>query len=217
MRFRGRSGNERHHRRLGDNRRKANGHQPMSKLPHLMKALISTLLFCLSSAIAHAAGIQVLQIPSDANGPALKAMVWTPCAEAALDVPIGPYILNGRRNCPTVGEKLPLVVISHGHGGSYLGHHDLAETLADAGFVVAAIDHPGDTFSDMSRYRGQLVRGTSGRKLCDTHWRLPSHRAFWAAQHVSCRAMLHVSRSAFVFSRTDLHRQLDCDTDAALV
>jgi predicted dienelactone hydrolase len=32
-----------------------------------------------------------------------------------------------------------------------LGHHDLAEFLADAGFVVAAINHPGDTFSDMSR------------------------------------------------------------------
>lgn len=133
------------------NRGKAKGHQPTSKLSYLMKTLISTVLFCLSSAIAHAAGIQFLQIPPDANGPALKAIVWTPCAEAALEVPIGPYVLSGRRNCPTVGEKLPLIVISHGHGGSFLGHHDLAETLADAGFIVAAINHPGDTFTDMSQ------------------------------------------------------------------
>ena len=115
-----------------------------------MRVLISAVLLCVSASIAHAAGIKFLQIPPDAEGPAIKALVWTPCAEAAQEVPIGPYILNGRRNCPTVGEKLPLVVISHGHGGSFLGHHDLAEALADAGFVVAAINHPGDTFSDMS-------------------------------------------------------------------
>ena len=77
-------------------------------------------------------------------------MVWTPCAEPAQEIKIGPYVLAGRRDCPIVGDKLPLVVISHGHGGSFLGHHDLAEALADAGFVVAAINHPGDTFSDMS-------------------------------------------------------------------
>src|SRR5262249_25425139 len=36
-------------------------------------------------------------------------------------------------------------------GGSSLGHHDTAEALADAGFVVAAINHPGDNFRDLSR------------------------------------------------------------------
>jgi predicted dienelactone hydrolase len=116
-----------------------------------MKTLISAVLFCLSTTLAYAAGIEIVQIPADANGPALKAMVWTPCAEPGGEVPIGPYVLSGRRNCPVVGEKLPLVVISHGHGGSFLGHHDLAEVLANAGFVVAAINHPGDTYSDMSR------------------------------------------------------------------
>lgn len=116
-----------------------------------MKTFIAIVVLCLTVANAHAAGIKFVQIPADANGPAIKAMVWTPCAEPAQDVTIGPYVLKGRRDCPTLGDKLPLVVISHGHGGSYLGHHDLAETLADAGFVVAAINHPGDTFSDMSR------------------------------------------------------------------
>ncbi|MBN3763575.1 dienelactone hydrolase [Burkholderia sp. Ac-20365] len=115
-----------------------------------MKTFISAVLFCLTTAIAHAAGIKFVQIPADANGPALRAMVWTPCAEPSQDIPVGPYMLKGRRDCATVGTGLPLVVISHGHGGSFLGHHDLAEELADAGFVVAAINHPGDTFTDMS-------------------------------------------------------------------
>ena len=43
------------------------------------------------------------------------------------------------------------MVVSHGAGGSALGHHDTAATLADAGYVVAAISHPGDNFQDLSR------------------------------------------------------------------
>ncbi len=46
------------------------------------------------------------------------------------------------------GESLPLIVISHGQGGSYLGHHDTASALADAGFVVVSLNHPGDAFGD---------------------------------------------------------------------
>jgi len=135
-----------------------------------MKKLISAILVCLFATVASAAGIKFVQIPSDANGPALRAIVWTPCAEASQDISVGPYILKGRRDCPTLGARLPLVVISHGHGGSFLGHHDLAETLADAGFVVAAINHPGDTFSDMSRAGEMSVfveRPTDIRRLID--------------------------------------------------
>ncbi len=135
-----------------------------------MRTLISIVLFCLSTTISQAAGIKFVEIPSDANGPALKAIVWTPCAAAAQDVPVGPYVLTGRRDCPTVGEKLPLVVISHGHTGSLLNHHDIGETLADAGFVVAAINHPGDSFSDMSRQADISVfveRPTDIKRLID--------------------------------------------------
>ncbi len=60
-------------------------------------------------------------------------------------------MLPGVHNCPAKGVNLPLVVVSHGSGGSFLGHHDTAESLADAGFVVAAISHPGDNFQDLSR------------------------------------------------------------------
>jgi predicted dienelactone hydrolase len=119
-----------------------------------MRTFILAVWLCLLatvSTVSHAAGFKFLQIPADSNGPALKAIVWTPCAAAAQQIPVGPFVLSGQRDCPTVGDKLPLIVISHGHTGTYLGHHDLAETLANAGFVVAAINHPGDTHSDLSR------------------------------------------------------------------
>jgi predicted dienelactone hydrolase len=116
-----------------------------------MKVRLLAILFLCLASTAHAAGIKLLDIPADASGPALQAAVWTPCAEKSEEFTIGNYVLSGRRDCPATGDMLALVVISHGHGGSRLGHHDLAEKLADAGFVVAAINHPGDTTGDTSR------------------------------------------------------------------
>jgi predicted dienelactone hydrolase len=51
-----------------------------------------------------------------------------------------------------VGEQrgLPLIVISHGTGGSNRGHEDTAVALAQAGFVVAAPTHTGDNYRDDS-------------------------------------------------------------------
>ncbi|MGZ3426407.1 MAG: alpha/beta hydrolase family protein [Polyangia bacterium] len=46
--------------------------------------------------------------------------------------------------------KLPLVVISHGAGGSERGHHDTAEYLAEHGFIVVAPRHVGDNVEDQS-------------------------------------------------------------------
>ena len=115
-----------------------------------MRTFVLAVLLCVTT-LCDAAGIRFFQIPADERGPTFKAVVWTPCAEATQDVPVGPYVLRAKRDCPVAGQHLPLVVISHGHGGNALSHHDLAETLADAGFVVVALSHPGDTYSDMSR------------------------------------------------------------------
>jgi predicted dienelactone hydrolase len=135
-----------------------------------MKTLILAILTSLCATASQAAGLQFLTIPADASGPAIQTAVWTPCSSPASDQHIGPYDLKARRSCPTSGARLPMIVISHGHGGTYLGHHDLAETLADAGFVVAAINHPGDTHSDMSRADeiGEFIeRPTDIKRLID--------------------------------------------------
>ncbi len=113
--------------------------------------LTSAAMLCLAASLAHAAGFQRIEIPANGSLQPLKGAVWYPCAESAGAVKMGPYVLSVVENCPVAGEKLPLVVISHGHGGSFLGHHDTAEALADAGFVAVAINHPGDTTRDMSR------------------------------------------------------------------
>jgi predicted dienelactone hydrolase len=74
------------------------------------------------------------------------------------------------QNWQLSGDKLPLVVVSHGDSGQFWDYHDTAETLADAGFIVAAINHPGDTYGDMSR-SGDLAefveRPTDIKRLID--------------------------------------------------
>ncbi|WP_245330214.1 alpha/beta fold hydrolase [Bradyrhizobium sp. AS23.2] len=108
-------------------------------------------LCCLGTP-AEAAGIQLLE-----SDPALSGAIWYPCASEPTHVVLGrlsvgaDYDLKGVKDCPVTGAKLPLIIFSHGRGGFFGQHHDTAEALADAGFVVAAINHPGDTYSDSSR------------------------------------------------------------------
>ncbi|WP_066267180.1 alpha/beta hydrolase family protein [Hydrogenophaga palleronii] len=105
-------------------------------------------LLALSGVCAHAAGFDRLLVPANGTEPGIEALVWSPCATAAEPTALGPYVVQGMRRCPVAGEALPLVVISHGQGGDSLGHHDTATALADAGFVVVSLNHPGDSFGD---------------------------------------------------------------------
>jgi predicted dienelactone hydrolase len=113
------------------------------------------ILCCLGSP-AQAAGIQLLD-----SGPGLAGAIWYPCAAEPQNVPLGslavPFSdsLQGVKDCPVTGEKLPLVIVSHGSSGWFGLHHDVEEALANAGFVVAAINHAGDTTNDVS-HRGSL-------------------------------------------------------------
>lgn len=109
--------------------------------------------FCIAvfaSTSCLAAGLASLNIAATATEPAIKAFVWTPCAQAAGEVTQGPFTLVGVKYCDIAGKNLPLIVISHGQGGSRFGHHDTAAALADAGFVVASFNHPGDSNDDKS-------------------------------------------------------------------
>jgi predicted dienelactone hydrolase len=72
------------------------------------------------------------------------------------------------KDCPISGDRLPLIVVSPGNDGFFLNFYDTSETLADAGFVVAAINHPGDTTFDMSHFLSAFVeRPIDIRRLID--------------------------------------------------
>ncbi|MBN9005051.1 MAG: dienelactone hydrolase [Rhizobiales bacterium] len=117
---------------------------------HLL-ALVSTLLAFLGITAAQAAGVKNFDIPADSEGPAIRLLVWTPCSEPPKEMDARGATFLAVPGCPVTGEKLPLIVLSHGRRGWFGGHHDTAEALADAGFVVATLNHPGDTWRDTSR------------------------------------------------------------------
>lgn len=100
---------------------------------------------------ADAAGVRLIDIPESSKGKAFKAIVWSPCALAPVETKVGPFSINAVRDCPIEGKKLPLVIISHGYGGSAFSHHDTATELANAGFLVIALNHPSDSALDLSR------------------------------------------------------------------
>ena len=114
-------------------------------------SFILAVFLCFTTSLAHAAGFQFIEVPADGPLPALSGGVWYPCAQPTQEVKLGPFVMSVAKDCPVAGDKLPLVVISHGRGGTFVGHSDTAKTLANAGFVVIAINHPGDTALDKSR------------------------------------------------------------------
>jgi len=117
----------------------------------LFVMLIVVVVACFASPEAKAAGFSFIDIPADANGPALTGAVWSPCDQQPQQIRTRLATIVAARNCPVVGDRLPLIVMSHGSGGWFGAHRDTAAALADAGFVVAAIDHPGDNTTDRSR------------------------------------------------------------------
>ena len=85
------------------------------------------------------------------DGRPLEIGVWYPSQDLTGPVAMGPTTMSVAVNGAPQGKDLPLVVMSHGTGGSFLGHFDTAIVLADAGFVVVAVTHTGDNYADQSR------------------------------------------------------------------
>lgn len=113
--------------------------------------LFAAIILCFTATLAHGAGLRTIHVPAAADGPALDGAAWYPCSQQPAEVILGRLTVPAVKDCPLPDGKLPLVVVSHGRTGSFAGHHDTAEALADAGFIVAAISHPGDTVLDLSR------------------------------------------------------------------
>jgi predicted dienelactone hydrolase len=76
--------------------------------------------------------------------------------------------LRGAKDCPVTGAKMPLVIFSHGRGGFFGQHHDTAEALADAGFIVAAINHAwGSRPADIVRLLDFVLNDWKDRAAID--------------------------------------------------
>lgn len=118
-------------------------------------ALGAVLLLGLSTstfADSHPIGFHRTTLP-DPQRP-LEMVVWYPAtthatAQVIDDSPVFVSASAVRDVPPTAGEH-PLVVLSHGYRGNWSNQMWLASALADQGYIVAAVNHPGSTTHDRS-------------------------------------------------------------------
>lgn len=99
--------------------------------------------------MAAEAGWRSLSLPGGAPDAAhTMVALYYPTQAAARAIPMGPFTVRVAIQAPPVERFKGLIVLSHGVGGTELGHTSLAEALARSGYLVAAIRHPGDNWQD---------------------------------------------------------------------
>lgn len=96
-------------------------------------------------------GLAAIQVPDPINQGKMDGFVFYPSSRPGQGATrIGPYEVAATFDLPAQPRAHPLVLISHGNGGSRLDLHHLATHLASHGFVVATLDHPKDDYRDSS-------------------------------------------------------------------
>ena len=108
-------------------------------------------------ASGYEAGLATLSLTDPVEGGPMTAIVVYPTDADPKGGPpavshLGPFHVAAATGFPPAAGPFPLIVVSHGTGGSSLGHHDSATALARAGFVVASIEHPRDNYRDDSGF-----------------------------------------------------------------
>lgn len=122
--------------------------------PRLIHTLV--FLFCLATSLActagtgSGAGFRLLELNDPVGRKQMKAAVFYPAQESGGTTKMGPLEIAAAKDAPIQAGRHPLVLFSHGNGAGMFSHHDIASELAKQGFIVAAIEHPGDNFRDDS-------------------------------------------------------------------
>jgi len=104
-----------------------------------------------AASMASEPGWRTYTVP--ASGPAdapIAVALYYPTQAPARAIAMGPFTVRVAIQAPPDAQVKGLIIVSHGTGGSELGHSSLAEALARNGYLVAALRHPGDNWQDRS-------------------------------------------------------------------
>lgn len=123
----------------------------MRRFSALLSVVAALVLSSLNAACAHrveqSVGFQLASAP-DLDDQPLRLAIWYPSDAPSQMTDVGPFQFNVAMDGAASGRAHPLIVISHGTGGSAFNSANLAIRLAEAGFVVAAVTHTGDNYAD---------------------------------------------------------------------
>jgi hypothetical protein len=122
----------------------------MACLPRRILASLATLLVA-AHAHAYEAGWMLIHVAGTTPDAATTTVaLYYPTMAAPRAVAMGPFALDVAIGGKPVDKIKGLILLSHGIGGSELGHSVLAQALARHGYLVAALRHPGDNWQDRS-------------------------------------------------------------------
>jgi predicted dienelactone hydrolase len=101
--------------------------------------------------VAQNIGERTLFLKDESRNRPVTTEVWYPTDDTLTAKDKGPYPfihIPAVRNAAVAGKKLPLILISHGTGGGRITLEWLADKLVQNGFIVAAVDHFGNTYDN---------------------------------------------------------------------
>jgi predicted dienelactone hydrolase len=157
---------------------RAHSNPALRVLPLVMAT--ACLALALPAASAAEAGFRQMTVERAAEEKPGHAALYYPTADAARVIPMGPFPQNVAINGAPRSQFKGLIVISHGTVSTLIGFATLAQALARNGYLVAAVEHVGDTWQDQSlratpaRYFAERPRQVSrviDTVLADPQWR----------------------------------------------
>ena len=89
-------------------------------------------------------GSKQLIIKDNEKAISFPVLVHYPTTEASRSVSFGPYTMNVSPDAKIIDGRFPLIVISHGNGGSHLLYRTISTHLAKNGYIVAMLEHYGN-------------------------------------------------------------------------
>ncbi|CNI38088.1 putative lipoprotein signal peptide [Yersinia intermedia] len=95
-------------------------------------------------------GIKKLEVVNPIDHLPMETVAFFPSSGRSEVTSIGPYQIAASRSVSIGSNLYPLILLSHGNMGSMWGHHDLATALAQQGYIVVSVTHPGDNFQNSS-------------------------------------------------------------------
>ena len=128
-------------------------------------------LLLLSAAASAGIGFRQSTIYLPATRP-LDVAVWYPTLDKRPSETVGDNIVfrgvNVQRDATPAPGAHPVLLLSHGFGGNWRNLNWLAYAMAEQGYIVAAVDHPGTTTRNKSPHPGAGALATPERRHSGT-------------------------------------------------
>ncbi len=125
-----------------------------------MKTVLASaaLSFCVSHAHADVAGLQITDVFMSHHGAVTRVAIWYPSTSqepptlyANNPVFVG---VEAHLDAPISSGQFPVVLFSHGLGGTDRAQAWLASALAERGVITVSINHPNSTWEDFDMSKG---------------------------------------------------------------